>query len=188
MSMLNLSVIEDVTAGPAESTGAAMDKDTEKIVVSVILSIFCVFGTVGNALAFLIYYRKREKGTSTIFILSLAVTDFLTCLINLPYTIVSLLLDYRLEYDILCTVFLFMSTFSVRLSAANCNKWTFSVKYNNALRQRALGLMGLRAVEFTTIVFYMFYINSVINPVIYAFMNRTFRDDLFQLVKNCFRH
>lgn len=49
-------------------------------------------------------------------------------------------------------------------------------------------LMGLRVVKFNLIVFYMFYINNVINPVIYAFMNRTFRDDLFQLVKNCFRH
>lgn len=48
-------------------------------------------------------------------------------------------------------------------------------------------LMGLRIVPLKLIVFYMFYINNVINPFIYAFMNRTFRDDLFQLLKTMFR-
>ncbi|CAG5126327.1 unnamed protein product [Candidula unifasciata] len=89
----------------------------EKIILSVILSIFCVVGTIGNALAFIIYYRKREKGTSTIFILSLAVTDFLTCLINLPYSIAAILLNYRLEYDIVCRLFLYIQTSNVPLSS-----------------------------------------------------------------------
>lgn len=49
-------------------------------------------------------------------------------------------------------------------------------------------LMGLKIVPFQISVFYLFYINNVINPIIYAFMNRTFREDLFQLVKSVFRY
>lgn len=49
-------------------------------------------------------------------------------------------------------------------------------------------LIGLRILQFRVSVFYMFYINNVINPFIYAFMNRTFRDDLFQLLRSLFRH
>ena len=47
--------------------------------------------------------------------------------------------------------------------------------------------MGLKYLKFNMIVFYMFYINNVINPFIYAFMNRAFRDDLVQLLKGCLR-
>ncbi|KAI8795258.1 hypothetical protein Bpfe_009206, partial [Biomphalaria pfeifferi] len=55
-----------------------------------------------NAIAFFIYYRKREKGTSTIFILSLAVTDLLTCLVVMPFTVVSEILSFYHYYDIVC--------------------------------------------------------------------------------------
>ena len=48
--------------------------------------------------------------------------------------------------------------------------------------------MGLKFFKFNMIVFYMFYINNVINPFIYAFMNKAFRDDLVQLLKGCLRH
>ena len=48
-------------------------------------------------------------------------------------------------------------------------------------------LMGLKQIPFNIIIFYIFYINNVCNPIIYAFMNRTFRDDMFQLMKNCMR-
>ncbi|XP_059148195.1 neuropeptide Y receptor type 5-like [Physella acuta] len=89
----------------------------EVIVITVYLSIFCVFGTVGNGMAFFIYYRKREKGTSTIFILSLAVTDFLTCLIAIPFTITSELLNFKHMYDIVCKMYLFVQTFNIPLSS-----------------------------------------------------------------------
>ena len=60
--------------------------------------------STGNAFAFLIYYRKRDKGTSTIFILSLAVTDFITCLIMIPFTIAIELLLYKLTFQVFCKV------------------------------------------------------------------------------------
>ncbi|KAH9496670.1 hypothetical protein Btru_009619, partial [Bulinus truncatus] len=48
-------------------------------------------------------------------------------------------------------------------------------------------LIGLKLLPFSYTVYYMFYINNVANPIIYAFMNRTFRDDLVQLLKTCVR-
>ncbi|CAL1545173.1 unnamed protein product [Lymnaea stagnalis] len=109
---------------PWPSLNVTEDKAEEKpglrvevIVVSVVLSFFCVFGTVGNAMAFFIYYRKREKGTSTIFILSLAVTDFFTCLVAMPFTIASEILDFHHVYDIVCKVYLFVQTFNIPLSS-----------------------------------------------------------------------
>ncbi|KAH9496671.1 hypothetical protein Btru_009620, partial [Bulinus truncatus] len=99
----------------------------EQIVVVIVLSFFCVFGTVDeiadeltelsywpeargsleqvvkcNAMAFFIYFKKREKGTSTIFILSLAVTDLLTCLVVIPFTVASEIIDFHHFYDIVC--------------------------------------------------------------------------------------
>ncbi|XP_041378379.1 neuropeptide Y receptor type 4-like [Gigantopelta aegis] len=81
------------------------------------LALFSFSGIVGNALAFYIYYKKRDKTTSNVFILSLAVTDFLVCLVVVPYTIVAELLSYRLVYDIICKVYLFCITSNVPLSA-----------------------------------------------------------------------
>ena len=43
--------------------------------------------------------------------------------------------------------------------------------------------VGLGVINFNPISFYIFYFNSVANPFIYAFMNRTFRDDLKLVVK-----
>ncbi|XP_005110361.1 uncharacterized protein LOC101856136 [Aplysia californica] len=100
-----------------EATEMPAGLSIEIIVVCVNISILCVFGTVGNALAFFIYYRKREKGTSTIFILSLAVTDFFTCLIAMPYTIVHEMIQYRHHYDVSCKMYLFIQTFNIPLSA-----------------------------------------------------------------------
>ena len=44
-------------------------------------------------------------------------------------------------------------------------------------------LIGLGAMPMNYILFYIFFLNNVANPFIYAFMNRTFRDDLRQLLK-----
>ena len=46
-------------------------------------------------------------------------------------------------------------------------------------------LVGLGVIHDTWFVFYMYYISNVCNPVIYGFMNKSFRDDLYLLTKNC---
>lgn len=42
-------------------------------------------------------------------------------------------------------------------------------------------LMALRLIPNNNIIFYMYFANNVANPVIYAFMNKNFRDDLHKL-------
>ncbi|RUS81842.1 hypothetical protein EGW08_010403, partial [Elysia chlorotica] len=90
---------------------------TQVIVIVVIMFILSIVGIVGNAFAFLIYYRKRDKGTSTIFILSLAVTDFLTCLVMIPFTIAIELLLYKLTFQFFCRLFMFLQTYLILLSS-----------------------------------------------------------------------
>ncbi|PVD36971.1 hypothetical protein C0Q70_03964 [Pomacea canaliculata] len=54
----------------------------EKLAVVCILSVLSVFGTCGNGLVLYVFSSKGNKVTSTIFILALAGTDFITCLFH----------------------------------------------------------------------------------------------------------
>ena len=50
-------------------------------------------------------------------------------------------------------------------------------------------LIGLKVLPMNYLLFYLFFLNNVANPFIYSFMNKTFRDDLKQLlrrIKNSF--
>jgi hypothetical protein len=81
------------------------------------LSFFSVIGTAGNAMVLYVYVRKRNKLASTIFIITLAGTDLVTCLIIVPYTITVEYLLYFVQYDILCKLYLFFITSNVPFSA-----------------------------------------------------------------------
>ena len=112
----------NVTERPEVAITDAGDQEmsmssTTLIVVITMLSLFSLSGIVGNALAFSIYYKKRDKTTSNVFILSLAGTDFLVCLVVVPYTIAAELLNYHFVFDIVCKVYLFCITSNVPLSA-----------------------------------------------------------------------
>lgn len=87
------------------------------IVVMSMLALFSIAGTIGNALVIYVYARKREKTTTTIFILTLAGTDFFTCLIIIPYTIVVEYVSKRIQYDTACKIYQFLITFNVPFSA-----------------------------------------------------------------------
>ncbi|CAL1540558.1 unnamed protein product [Lymnaea stagnalis] len=87
------------------------------VAVVVMLSIFSVVGVIGNALAFYIFFRRRATSTSVIFILALAGTDFITCLVTIPYTVVVELLNYNLVYDFACKAYMFLITSTVPFSA-----------------------------------------------------------------------
>ncbi|XP_052761158.1 cholecystokinin receptor type A-like [Mya arenaria] len=82
-----------------------------------ILSFFCVLGTVGNSLVLYVYVRKRNKLASTVFIITLACTDLVTCVLIIPYTIVLEYMDYFIKYDYLCKCYMFLITSNVPFSA-----------------------------------------------------------------------
>lgn len=89
----------------------------ELLVVFVILGIFSFAGTIGNALVLYIYSRKRDITTSSLFILTLAGTDFFTSLLIIPFNIVVLHLNYKLEYEFPCKLYMFLITCNVPFSA-----------------------------------------------------------------------
>ena len=86
-------------------------------VAIVILGVLSVAGTAGNALAIYVFAHQKHKLTSTVFILTLACTDFLTSLVTMPFTIVYELLEKKLEYDVVCKIYSFLLASTVPFSA-----------------------------------------------------------------------
>ena len=93
------------------------DEDDLMKIVIVIVGVLSVSGTIGNALVIHVFSKQKTKKTSTIFILTLACVDFVTSLVTMPYTIVVLLLNYKVENDFVCKIYQFLVTSTVPLSA-----------------------------------------------------------------------
>ncbi|CAG5123960.1 unnamed protein product [Candidula unifasciata] len=89
---------------------------TEKIIIIVMLSLLSVVGTVGNALAIYVFANLKQKLTSTIFILTLAGTDFITCLITIPFTITMECIQFMVSVDLICKVYHFLIITTVPFS------------------------------------------------------------------------
>ncbi|WAR14320.1 hypothetical protein MAR_004425 [Mya arenaria] len=85
-----------------------------------ILSFFCVLGTVGNFLVLYVYVRKINKVASTVFIITLACTDFLTCVLIIPMTFVQVL---YVSYNFQCTISCF------HYDGYSCRQLNFGVYY-----------------------------------------------------------
>ena len=101
----------------SEAEVEADGRHQEKMAVIGMLSFFTVLGSVGNSMVLYVYVRKRNKLASTIFIITLAGTDLMTCVIIIPYTMVVNYLDYVLHFDILCKAYMFLITSNVPFSA-----------------------------------------------------------------------
>lgn len=94
------------------------DPNPTTVVVLAMLCAFSVIGALGNSLVLYIYgKRKKEKTTSTIFILSLATTDFLTCVLVIPFNAVLVSLSYKTSDDFSCKLWSFLITCNVPFSA-----------------------------------------------------------------------
>ncbi|GAB1605930.1 protein trapped in endoderm-1-like [Argonauta hians] len=89
----------------------------DSLPVEYMLGFFVIFGAIGNTLAICVFARKKEKLPHTIFIITLAVTDFLTCSIIVPMTIYMLHINFETNSTILCRVYHFLITFNVPFSA-----------------------------------------------------------------------
>ncbi|XP_033724634.1 5-hydroxytryptamine receptor 1A-alpha-like [Pecten maximus] len=86
------------------------------LVVMCMLSLFSVAGTVGNAFVIYVFSKQRDKSTSTMFIITLAATDFFTCLCIVPHTIVWEYMSKRMQYDAICKIYHFLITSNVPFS------------------------------------------------------------------------
>ena len=87
------------------------------IVITCYLTMFSLVGTTGNAFVLYVFSRKKDKSTSTVFILALAATDFFTCLLIIPFTIVVEFMGKRVYSDSACKLYQFLITSNVPFSA-----------------------------------------------------------------------
>ena len=91
--------------------------DQELYFVIAMLSFLSLVGTIGNALVLYVFYMKKDRLTSTIFILAMAFIDFLTCLFVIPFTIYMEYIQFYIQNDFLCKLYQFLITSSIPYSA-----------------------------------------------------------------------
>ncbi|KAL8574074.1 hypothetical protein ACOMHN_064272 [Nucella lapillus] len=113
----NLSFTNTTLATPTEMDYRKSVVDAEHIILYLALSFFSILGVIGNAIAFYIFFKRRNSSTSVIFILALAGTDFITCLVTVPFTMVFEAMLYRLYYDGLCKLYMFFVTSTIPFSS-----------------------------------------------------------------------
>lgn len=108
--------MESGTEEPTSSHDIVVSK-VQLCVVMVILAILSVTGTAGNALVLYVFARKRDKLVSTLFIIVLALVDFITCLVIMPLTTYMEYFDFHVTSDFLCKVYQFLITSNIPFSA-----------------------------------------------------------------------
>lgn len=87
------------------------------IVITCMLSVFSVVGTTGNAFVLYVFSKKKDKNTSTVFILALASIDFVTCIFVIPFTIFVEFEYKKVDNDAVCKIYQFFITSNVPFSA-----------------------------------------------------------------------
>ena len=113
----NANVIVNIIQEHSPTDMGKIGSKEEITAIIIILCVLSVIGTLGNGLVLYVFSRTVAKLTSTIFILALAITDFITCLVIIPFTVSAIYLEYFLTYDIVCKVYQFLITCNVPLSA-----------------------------------------------------------------------
>src|SRR6218665_745055 len=103
------------------SSSSAADQPTtspeELYVVMAILILLSLTGTAGNALVMYVFSQKKDKLVSTLFILVLALVDFVTCLVVIPYTIYMEFVNFHIDSDFVCKLYQFLITSKMPFSA-----------------------------------------------------------------------
>lgn len=80
------------------------------------LGFVSVIGIIGNLIVASVYWRKKDKQTSTFFILILAFSDLSVCSFLIPMTIYFEKEAFYTDNLFLCKTYFFMTTFSVPAS------------------------------------------------------------------------
>lgn len=106
----SVAAFDSITS--VETTGRA-----ELYVVMAILIFLSLTGTAGNTLVMYVFSQKKDKLVSTLFILVLALVDFVTCLVVIPYTIYMEYVDFEVESDFVCKLYQFLITSNIPFSA-----------------------------------------------------------------------
>lgn len=104
-----------INAGSA-SIASSSTSSKNQYFVSFLASI-SIIGTVGNLLVTIVYWRKKDKQTSTFFILVLAMSDLAVCLLLVPMTIYMESVEFITDSAVLCKFYYFITTTTVPSSS-----------------------------------------------------------------------
>ena len=85
--------------------------------INVFLTLISVIGIIGNLIVAFVYWKKKDKQTSTFLILVLAFSDFTVCSIFVPLTIYMENVLYETSSLLLCKSFFFIQTTTVPFSS-----------------------------------------------------------------------
>jgi len=99
------------TASPSENLPVSV------LVVVGYLSVLAAVGSAGNALVLCVFSKKKDKLTSTLFIIALAAVDFITCVVVMPFTIYMEYVDFHVSSDVCCKLYQFLITCNIPFSA-----------------------------------------------------------------------
>ena len=81
------------------------------------LSVLAVVGSAGNALVMCVFSKKKDKLTSTLFIIALATVDFITCVVVIPFTVYMEVFNFSVSSDVCCKLYQFLITCNIPFSA-----------------------------------------------------------------------
>lgn len=79
--------------------------------------IVSIVGSIGNSIVALVYWHKKDKQTSTFFILVLALSDLVVCSLLVPMTIYMERMSFETSSELLCKAFYFLTTTAVPSSS-----------------------------------------------------------------------
>jgi len=102
------------------TTSSSSSGDITAAELYVVVGYLCVLaavGSAGNALVLVVFSKKKDKLTSTLFIIALASVDLITCLVVMPYTVYMEIVNFRVASDVSCKLYQFFITCNIPFSA-----------------------------------------------------------------------
>lgn len=72
--------------------------------VTLFIVVLMIIGIVGNVIVCIVYYKRKRKSTSDLFILNLAALDLLSCLFGIPLEVADLSLPYLFYAPTVCRI------------------------------------------------------------------------------------
>lgn len=74
------------------------------------LTTVSIVGTIGNLIVAFVYWNKKDKQTSSFFILVLACSDLVVCFVLVPMTIYFESIMFVTHNVVLCKAYYFLTT------------------------------------------------------------------------------
>lgn len=94
--------MEDNTTSLITLDYVIQHKLQENIAAIVFTCVLLLIGIPGNSLVCYVYLRWKEKGSSKVFILSLAIVDLFNCLITMPTELAMMTNPMNFDFNIIC--------------------------------------------------------------------------------------